>query len=190
MPAARLGDRASWPTGLYESKSGYFVYRSPISGRNLAIGRVPLKEAQAYAVWQNDQADAAKFEDKVGALGKPHEFADERGLLDASFIARKAMAFDRICGVYFLLKGDVIVYVGQSVSIMTRLGEHKRDVGKDFDRVFVIECPAGNMTRMERMYIDKFKPIHNTQMHPIDADAPLWSENIRSLLGEGIHSAI
>lgn len=182
--------RQHWPRGLYETRPGYYTYRSPISRRTMALGAIPEAEAIAYAQWADKQAGAAEFEDKVGRVRAPHAQIDERGLLEPAFIAKKAMTFDRIVGVYFLLRDDTIVYVGQSTSIMTRLANHKIEGVKEFNRVFVVECPAGDLDRLERMYINKFKPIYNASQPAIDPKAPVWSENVRALLGDSLHSVI
>lgn len=187
MAANRNADKANWPRGLYAPRPGYFVYRSPISGRGVTLGKIELNEAIAYANLQNKSADEFLMADLVNRAKNPHELIDDRGLFTAEHIAKKAMVYDRICGIYFLLKDDAVVYVGQSISVLTRLGEHKRDQGKDFNRVYVIECPPESMARLEAMYIDKFKPIYNVSYPFVDEKAPVWDTNIRAMLGGSIH---
>lgn len=41
--------RRDWPTGLREPRPGYFTWRSPSSGQELAIGRVSLEQAKQEA---------------------------------------------------------------------------------------------------------------------------------------------
>src|SRR6185312_4956264 len=47
-------------------------------------------------------------------------------------------------GVYLLLRNDVVVYIGSSVCVVGRIGEHVRErgtnVGKDFDSAMYIPC--------------------------------------------------
>ena len=38
--------RRDWPTGLREPRPGYFTWRNPESGKELAIGRIPLAQAK------------------------------------------------------------------------------------------------------------------------------------------------
>lgn len=59
MNAARRDHKKrDWPRGLYESKPGYFVWRS-LAGKTLALGRVPLRDARAEAIAANAyEADA------------------------------------------------------------------------------------------------------------------------------------
>lgn len=53
MAARRSARRKDWPRGLYESKPGYFVWRNPVTGAALAIGRVPLATAKQEAIAAN-----------------------------------------------------------------------------------------------------------------------------------------
>lgn len=54
-PARRSARRRDWPRGLYEPRPGYFVWRNPLTGETLIIGRVPL------AVARNEALDANRF---------------------------------------------------------------------------------------------------------------------------------
>lgn len=63
------------------------------------------------------------------------------------------------CGVYFLLKGDQIVYVGQSININERIRTHEKI--KDFDKFTYVGCEKENLNEIEAKYILKFKPIYN-----------------------------
>lgn len=61
--------------------------------------------------------------------------------------------------VYFLYKGDEVVYVGKAVKALRRVGEH---VGsKDFDAVSWIACKAEELDELERRAILRFKPPLN-----------------------------
>jgi len=65
----------------------------------------------------------------------------------------------RKCGVYFLIKDEEIVYVGQSVNIFSRIGAH--ETLKDFDTFTYIECDKSELNIIEAKYIVKFKPKYN-----------------------------
>lgn len=189
MAAKRNDSRKAFPRGLYEPRPGYYTYRSPVSGRTMALDCVPLKEAVEYARVANRQASDALFEEKCGRVSQPHDQVDERGLLQESFITQRAMAFDKIVGVYFLLLDDRIVYIGKSENIMYRLASHRYEATKEFNRVFVYECASANLDRLESLYINKFQPIHNGNKLFVAQDQAVWTESIRSLLGLAIHSA-
>jgi integrase len=69
--ASRPRSRAhrDWPRGLRESKPGYFVWDNPITGKGMAIGRVPLADAKMQAieanVWAAKQAAAPRLVDRL-----------------------------------------------------------------------------------------------------------------------------
>jgi hypothetical protein len=101
--------------------------------------------------------------------------------LDAEYILSKAQSVMPVCGIYFLIKDNEIVYVGKSKRISYRLNDHKRV--KDFNRVFFIECNEEDLDEVERTYIRKFLPklniannypIHRThgviRLEPIEYD--------------------
>jgi predicted GIY-YIG superfamily endonuclease len=64
-------------------------------------------------------------------------------------------------GVYILMQGDEVVYVGQSVNPSARLGKHTQD--KVFDKAYLI--PTNNLLETEAIYINKFKPKYNKRLY-------------------------
>lgn len=68
-------------------------------------------------------------------------------------------------GIYFLIKDNKIVYVGQSVNIFKRIKNHKRT--KDFDYYNYILLPEVSDNRLndvEMKYIAAFSPKYNKQI--------------------------
>lgn len=65
------------------------------------------------------------------------------------------------CGVYFLIKGDEVIYVGQSVVMLHRIARHWRE-GREFDGYACIQCKPEEMDRLEALYIAAFAPYLNT----------------------------
>lgn len=63
-------------------------------------------------------------------------------------------------GVYFLIKGFEVVYVGQSVDIFRRVGRHK-DNDIDFDSFTILACGKEDLDRLESLYIDALLPKYN-----------------------------
>lgn len=61
-------------------------------------------------------------------------------------------------GVYFLCKGDAVVYVGQSVCPTSRIGQHAKDKEKDFDRVYMLPVPKSELNDVEAAFIHHLKP--------------------------------
>ena len=74
-------------------------------------------------------------------------------------IVSGSMSIPTTCGVYFLIRGSVIVYVGQSINVHQRVMRHR--ASKQFDRINVIECDEKDLNSLELLYIKKFKPILN-----------------------------
>lgn len=64
-------------------------------------------------------------------------------------------------GIYFLILRKVVVYVGQSRNLNTRIKCHP---DKNFDRIRLIECSAKKMAYYERRWIRKFNPKYNKSL--------------------------
>ena len=68
-------------------------------------------------------------------------------------------------GIYFLIKNDSIVYVGQSKdSCISRISDHYRDMKKDFDSFRIMPLLGDSDSQInfkERNYIKSIKPIYN-----------------------------
>lgn len=62
--------------------------------------------------------------------------------------------------VYFLIKENEVVYVGQTKQGLIRPLSHK---DKDFDEIKIIYCKSENLDMCEDKYIQKYKPIYNKQ---------------------------
>ena len=65
-----------------------------------------------------------------------------------------------ICGVYFLFQGETLQYIGQSVNILARCGDHSRQ-GKPFDSFTFVRCKPEQLDVLERSCIRMFKPPLN-----------------------------
>lgn len=87
MSAARRSRRkVDWPRGLYEPRSGYFVYRSP-DGKTYVLGRIPLADArnQVLAANAHFAETAPTLVERITGTARP--FADA---LDAMPVADNA----------------------------------------------------------------------------------------------------
>lgn len=74
--------------------------------------------------------------------------------------------------VYLLLKGDDVVYVGQSINYTARIASHKHD--KDFDSFDLVPVsPHEDLNLIEFAYIAKFQPKHNKMFPTLSF---LWTE--------------
>lgn len=84
----------------------------------------------------------------------PHSLVE---VLDAAMPVGTAM------GIYFLIKANEVVYVGQSVDVFKRLSRHKSD-GKDFDSFAFIQCEKHLLNDLESLYISAFVPFMNSSL--------------------------
>jgi len=64
-------------------------------------------------------------------------------------------------GLYVLLKNNVVVYVGQSENILSRLTFHHQ---KQYDSYAICLIPYGNMNEWEAQLIVKYKPVYNSTL--------------------------
>lgn len=66
--------------------------------------------------------------------------------------------------IYFLAKGDEVVYVGQTVALHARLSTHHGQERIDFDRAFYIYVPESELCEVEAAFVRVFQPAMNTQL--------------------------
>jgi hypothetical protein len=86
------------------------------------------------------------------------------GLLKKRQILSIAKPIDVICGIYFLISDDEIVYIGQSINVISRVASHKKD--KEFDSFSYVEVPKDGLSLFEAAYIDAYKPKLNERFYP------------------------
>ena len=73
-------------------------------------------------------------------------------------INRKKVLNKDFCCIYFLIKNDEIVYVGQSTRGIRRIYEH---TDKDFDYYNIIQVERKELDTVETEAIIEFKPFYN-----------------------------
>lgn len=64
-------------------------------------------------------------------------------------------------GIYFLIHEGVVVYVGQSRNIRSRIGQHISEGAKVFDSIAHVPCAASALAGLETKYIEKLMPKYN-----------------------------
>ena len=77
-------------------------------------------------------------------------------MVSEQYIVAKAEYFENQCGVYFLVKDNRVVYVGQSVQISARLADHAKT--KNFDSYAFIRCDKEKLNVLESLYIHALSP--------------------------------
>lgn len=75
-------------------------------------------------------------------------------------IVSQSMPVEKICGVYFLVNGSRVVYIGQTIDIEDRVREHIQH-GKIFERYFWVPCHPEDRRRLETAYILMINPPEN-----------------------------
>jgi hypothetical protein len=67
----------------------------------------------------------------------------------------------RLSGVYFLLQGNHVVYVGQAKNVKKRLAMHKADPDRVFDSYAFLPCDEKDLDTLEALYIMHLRPKQN-----------------------------
>ncbi len=67
----------------------------------------------------------------------------------------------QVPGIYFLCRDSNVVYVGQSVCIFARVGQHFYQATKKFDRAFFLPCPKEDLNTIEKHFISTLDPEYN-----------------------------
>ena len=73
----------------------------------------------------------------------------------------KAVSSEPVIGIYFLIKQNEIVYIGQSINLHSRMASHKISRIFDFDAYSWVECDKSDLGDTEAEYILRFKPVLN-----------------------------
>ena len=157
MARPRKSGREDWPEHLIcKTKNGntYYSWRHPETGKEYMIG-ADFNDAA-------DQAREANAEILHRRKKKPTLAARLMGheVEPISKTKFKMQPFQKKCGIYLLHQGDVVVYVGQSTDIYTRVSKHHSD-GKIFDYFSFIECEKSKLNSEEVKFIRKFSPKYN-----------------------------
>lgn len=119
------------------------------------------EEAETWAAQEEDAYYRRKNGD-VNPVGYAQAIKQLPGLPTREDILAGAGDFCR-SGVYFLLLGNEVVYVGQSSNLISRLAEHvvSADWGRPFDRYAILPCSEGLRMPLERHYIAELQPRYN-----------------------------
>ena len=83
-------------------------------------------------------------------------------LLPTEWIVKNKQSYVVEQGIYFLIDGNEVVYVGQSLDFRTRMATHSIDKRKTFDSFFFLPVNnRENLDWLELEYIQKLKPRDN-----------------------------
>lgn len=84
-----------------------------------------------------------------------------------------------VCGIYALLIGDRIAYVGQSAHVHKRIAVHREQ--KRFDSVVICEVPKKHLNAVEQMLIKLLNPPLNRKYAKAE-NGPLHHKRVLKLL--------
>jgi hypothetical protein len=82
-------------------------------------------------------------------------------------------------GIYFLIKKNKIVYIGQSTNIFTRIMTHSND--KNFDSYSYIPCDQSILDKLESLYIHVYQPELNGFLTEGRKHAPIQLHELLAL---------
>jgi predicted GIY-YIG superfamily endonuclease len=91
--------------------------------------------------------------------------------LSKEFILSSAVPFRQQCGIYFLIRDNKIIYIGQSVNIPARIVNHTK---KNYTHIFCLECDESELDILERKYLQKFHPELNGFREKKQTKEKIW----------------
>ena len=116
-----------------------------------------MRKTTLKDLYQHD-IDVSELKNAYSKLtGKTLHTEDE--IIAASVVAPK------LCGVYFLIHQNKIVYVGQSVNVWSRIGAHAAE-GKTFSSASFVVCDKKHLDVVEALYIHTLRPRLNGNVSP------------------------
>ena len=142
-----------------EERSGLLAIRQEVAELELQRGELQTQQILG--------AEAARLTGKT--------------LLREKEIVAGSMPVDKVCGVYFLIQSQRVVYVGQSVNVFSRILNHQ--AGKDFDSFAYIPCSPDILDRLESLYIHTLRPPLNGCAQDGTISAPLSLAELLSWSG-------
>lgn len=141
-----------------------------------------IAEARARVIGLKDEID--ELERKIDRLNT-HKILSinsakltGKSLLTESEIVNGATEWNMICGIYFLIKENNVVYIGQSQDIFHRISAHFKD--KIFDSIAYISCDPDLLDKMESLYIHALRPKLNGNIDKERKLAPLSLDKLLS----------
>jgi hypothetical protein len=147
--------------------------RKAIAAKAVATRQKNIRERNERAIADMDARDSLKCEikeleakldsmKKLELVNKTALTLTGKKLLRESEIVSAANTWELATGVYFLIDGDRVVYVGQSVNVYARIASHHN---KGFDRFAFIPCEREMLNTLESLYIHVLRPPLNGDMH-------------------------
>jgi len=102
-----------------------------------------------------------------------------KALLTADEILKVALPWEQVAGVYFLVKDEEVIYVGQSVNIYSRISEHRH---KQFDKYAFVPCSVDLLNKLESLYIHVLRPKLNGNINAQEKNAPIRFNELLNMM--------
>ena len=135
----------------WRKNHGAYYYRVPEGDEHRWAGRkdywLGKTFDQALQEYERVVTNNKSLEKELG------EFPDE-----IEIAAKKVDIGEDRTGVYFLLRENRVVYVGQTRNVLSRLASHK---DKNWDGLFFLPAPLLYLTLIEAYYIHLLDPEYN-----------------------------
>jgi hypothetical protein len=164
--------------------------RKAISAKGVATRQRNIREREAQRLLDIERRDVLKCEIKELELKRGilerHELSNKTALtltnkvlLSEAEIVSAANPWELATGIYFLIYGDKVIYVGQSVNVYARISQHH---DKLFDSFAFIPCEKNLLDSLESLYIHVLRPSLNGNMHG-GKQAPLSLNKLIGVFG-------
>ena len=123
-----------------EGAAGWLQISQKLLQQFIKDERILTFERDGYVFIRKSELQDFVNRNKVGRL--PNYAIPLPLILERRDIIRASVRQADLCGIYFLIKEDKIVYVGQSKMFWGRIAQHK---DKDYDSITFQPCGAGVM---------------------------------------------
>lgn len=129
-----------------------------------AISKIINKKENEFEYYKKIYEDICNLKDKMekldGSIKKIKNNIENKKLKDEDYIFNNKIDKNSFptSGVYFLIRGNRIIYIGSSVNCIVRINSH--DI-KNFDYFVIIPYEEELLSFYESEYIFKFAPLKN-----------------------------
>jgi len=158
--------------------------RKAITAKSIATRQRNIREREAQRLIDIERLDSLKCEikeleakldslKKFDLISKTALSLTGKTLLREDEIVSASNFWQKATGVYFLIDGNRVVYVGQSTNVYSRIVEHHDKV---FERFAFIPCDREMLDKLESLYIHILRPpfngdyVHGAKHAPIAFD--------------------
>jgi len=162
--------------------------RKAIAAKSHAARRANREAREAERREALKRADSlyqhiAQLEERLASLQHMETFnyvsatMTSRRLLSADEIVKVALPWKQASGIYFLIDGDSVVYVGQATNVYSRIAYHS---DKKFSHYAFVPCDSEALNKIESLYIHYLRPKLNGEYLDGSKYAPISMADLLS----------